>query len=382
MASVEAYTTAAGERRYRVRYRTPERKQTDKRGFRTKRDAERWLAAVETAKDRGEYVPASAGRVSVAEWSAGWLAAQGHWKPSTAARAASIVRTQIVPRWGPVAIADVSHADVQAWCTQLSATLAPSTVRQVHRMLSLMLDLAVRDGRLVRNPASGVRLPRQRLAPRRFLTHDQVADLAAAAGAHRVLVLTLAYAGLRWGEAAALRVGSLDLLRRRLTVSESVTEVEGRLTWGTPKSHAVRAVPLPQFLVDELAAHVVGWSRVQLVFPSTSGEPLRVGSFRRSSFDRAAAAVGVEGLTPHELRHTAASLAIAAGASIKAVQSMLGHSTATLTLDRYGHLYPDELDALGAALDRAGASSNVGRMWAAGTVSPLGGQPVRERIGG
>lgn len=373
MGSVEPYVTGSGDRRYRVRYRTPDRRQTDKRGFRTKRDAERWLAGVEVSKDQGAYVPPSAGRVTVGEWAASWQAGQGHWKPSTAARAAGIVRSHVVPRWGRVPIAEVAHGDVQAWCTGLSERLSASSVRQVHRVLSLMLDAAVRDGRLARNVANGVRLPRMALSSRRFLTLEQ---LAAGAGKHRVLVLLLAHTGLRWGEAAALPVGSLDLLRRRLTVSEAVTEVNGLQVWGSPKSHAVRVVPLPRFLVEELARQVDGRGRDDLVFPSTSGGALRVGSFRRGGFDAAAAAIGLKGLTPHELRHTAASLAIAAGANIKAVQSMLGHASATLTLDRYGHLYPDELDALGDALDRAAAAAVVGARWAPADVVSLPSAPT------
>ncbi|HEV7211922.1 MAG TPA: tyrosine-type recombinase/integrase, partial [Blastococcus sp.] len=84
-------------------------------------------------------------------------------------------------------------------------------------------------------------------------------------------------------------------------------------------------------------------------------EVLRVHGFRRRSFDRAAAAIGLPGLVPHELRHTAASLAIAAGANVKGVQSMLGHASAAMTLDRYGHLFGDELDAVADRMDAARA---------------------------
>ncbi len=80
---------------------------------------------------------------------------------------------------------------------------------------------------------------------------------------------------------------------------------------------------------------------------------LRGGSFRRSVFDAAARSVGLDGLVPHELRHTAASLAIAAGATVKGVQAMLGHASAAMTLDRYGHLFDDELDAVAERLDAA-----------------------------
>jgi integrase len=168
-------------------------------------------------------------------------------------------------------------------------------------------------------------------------------------------VLVLGYTGLRWGEAAALRVRRIDLLRGRIEVAESVTDVDGRMVYGPPKSHARRRVPVPRFLRDDLAVQLAGLGPDDLVFPSQAGTPLRVQNFRRSHFDRAATAAGLEGLVPHELRHTAASLAIASGASIKGVQSMLGHASAAMTLDRYGHLFGDELDAVAERMDAARA---------------------------
>lgn len=93
-----------------------------------------------------------------------------------------------------------------------------------------------------------------------------------------------------------------------------------------------------------------------LVFEARSGGHLPLGEFRWA-FDKAAAAVGIEGLVPHGLRHTAASLAISAGANIKVVQKMLGHKTATLTLDLYGHLFPDDLDAVAAVMNAGGLAA-------------------------
>ena len=124
----------------------------------------------------------------------------------------------------------------------------------------------------------------------------------------------LGYTGLRWGEAAALRARRVDLLRGRIEVAESATDVNGRMVFGPPKSHARRRVPVPRFLQEDLAGQLTGLGPDDLVFPSQAGTPLRVQNFRRRHFDRAAAAAGLEGLVPHELRHTAASLAIASGA--------------------------------------------------------------------
>jgi integrase len=145
----------------------------------------------------------------------------------------------------------------------------------------------------------------------------------------------LAYAGLRWGEVAALRVHRVDLARRRLEVDEANTEVGGHVVEGTTKNHERRSVPIPRFLADELAEHLVGKKPDDLVFTSPKGGVLRNTNFRSRFFDPAAEQAGLAGLTPHELRHTAASLAVQAGANVKVVQQMLGHASAAMTLDVY-----------------------------------------------
>jgi integrase len=123
-----------------------------------------------------------------------------------------------------------------------------------------------RSRRLASNPAEGVTLPRVTPAEKRYLRAEQVAALADAAGPGRLIVLVLAYTGLRWGELAALRVSSVDLMRRRLHIAESMTELsDGRLDWGLPKSHERRWVPVPRFLVDELAEHITGKAPDDLV---------------------------------------------------------------------------------------------------------------------
>jgi integrase len=221
-------------------------------------------------------------------------------------------------------------------------------------VLSLVLDSGVADRRLATNPARGVKLPRVVHAERVFLTHREVHDLAALCAqvdpAYGIVVKFLAYTGVRFGELAALRVRSLDFQRRRASIIESVTVVRGVHRWGTPKGHERRDVPIG-FLADELAAHIVGKAPDDLVFPGNrAGRPLRSKVLQDSALTRAAAQIGKPGLTPHGLRHTAASLAIASGADIKVVQQMLGHKSATMTLDLYGYLFSDRLDTVGDAL--------------------------------
>lgn len=282
-----------------------------------------------------ELHPATS-RITVGEWSQRWLDGQAHLKPSTRERYAGILRAHVVPKWGHTRLSDVSHADVQAWVSTLARTGAPATVRKAHRVLSLVLAMAVADGRLARNPASHVRLPRAVAGDRRYLTHEQVHALADACGPHyRLIVLFLAYTGTRFGEMAALRASRLDLPRHRALIAESVTLVNGDLAWGTPKGHERREVPVPRFLSDQLREHVAGLDPEVLVFTGPRGAVLRAQTMQRASFARAAAAIGVPGLHLHELRHTAASLAIASRADVKVVQQMLGHKSATMTLDLY-----------------------------------------------
>jgi integrase len=246
---------------------------------------------------------------------------------------------------------------VQRWLTGLE--LAPASVKKVGSVLSMLLAYAVKDGRLATNPAAGVSLPRIRQAEKRFLTHQQVDQLAEACGEeYRLVVLFLAYTGLRWGEMAALKVHRVDFLRRRILVAGSVTPVRGGMTWGETKGHERREVPLTPFLIEELAAHVRGKSPDDLVFTGPHGAVMRSGSFRRAgALIEATNAMGIPGFHAHELRHTAASLAIASGADIKVVQQMMGHKSAVMTLDQYGHLFPDRLDVVADAMDAARTSA-------------------------
>ena len=180
---------------------------------------------------------------------------------------------------------------------------------------------------------------------------DQVDELADAAGQYRTVILFLAYTGVRFGELSGLRVRRLDLLRRRAEIVEAVAEVGGAAVFSSPKSHQVRSVPVPRFLVDELAQLVAGKRPEDYVFTSPRGGLLRLQNFRHTVFEPAVRKAGLDGLTPHGLRHTAASLAITSGADVKVVQQMLGHVSATMTLDLYGHLYGDRLDEVADRMD-------------------------------
>ena len=358
MGSVEPYQTAAGKR-YRVQYRTPDRRNTMKRGFKTKREAEQFLAITEVSKLRGEWVDATKARATVRELAGAWYEAQVQIKPTTRSGYRYNLDRHVLPAWGEHRLTEVSHGAVQGWVTRLGAELGPSTVRQIYLVLAGVLKFAVRDGRLAKSPAEGVQLPRLVKRSHGYLTHPQVRLLANQCAEWSDVIFLLAYTGLRWGEMAALSADRIDFDRRRLDISIAVTEVRGQLVWGTPKSHLRRSVPVPAFVLEPLSKRTQGVT-ARTVFSGADGGVLRAGNFRQRVFNPAVAECmkadpTFPRITIHDLRHTAASLSVAAGANVKAVQRMLGHASAAMTLDVYADLFDDDLDAVGAALDQHAA---------------------------
>ncbi len=351
-----AHVQKRGNGKYRARYRGPDHKERSKT-FRRKIDAENFLAAIVASKSRGDWTDPALARITVGEWAEQWFGSRTNLKPKTIATYRSLLDSQVLPVWAKVPLADVQHLNVAEWVTKMmNDGLSASRTRQAYNVLTAMLAGAVLDRRLPRNAARGVALPRLPKCTVVACTHEQVQRLAAVAGAvDGLMILLLAYCGLRWGEAAGLRCRRVDLVRGRLEVAESLSDVNGTLVFGPPKSHETRYVPIPKFLCDALAIHIANLRDDDLVFTAPRGGPLRYRAWRRRTFDPARHAVGLPRLLPHHLRHTCASLLIAGGAHPKHIQTMLGHASITTTLDRYGHLYGDELDQLAAGLDLASA---------------------------
>lgn len=157
-----------------------------------------------------------------------------------------------------------------------------------------------------------------------------------------------------------MRVGDVDLVRRRLEIKQTVVADKGYQRIEPPKDYEHRSIPIPAFLATLLARQIEGRSPALPVFYGIrTGTWLRNHVFRVGWFDPAATAVGLGGLTPHELRHTAASLAVSAGANVKVVQRMLGHASAAVTLDVYADLFDEDLDSVAVALDKIAMQTNV-----------------------
>jgi integrase len=340
--------------RWQGRYRDAERRERAA-NFRTRAEAQRWLDAQTADLVRGDWRDPRSGRITVRELAQTWYETTAALKPSTRLAYRSLLDAWVLPRWGGKEVRRIEHGTIAAWAAEVSASGSASTTRKVVGVLRSVLELAVRDRRIPTNPAHGITLPRLPIAEQRFLGASDLDNLADAMPSERdrVLCLLLGWTGVRFGEAAALRVESVDTLRRRVRIIEAVAEVRGSIIFGTPKTHASRSVVLPGFLASILGEYLATVRRWGLVFPDAVGGPLRVTNWNQRTFTPTAKLVD---LTPpklrvHDLRHTAASLMIASGAGVKIVQQQLGHRSATLTLDRYAHLFPDELDARSTALD-------------------------------
>lgn len=370
MATVKPYNTAAGLR-YRVRYRKPGGKQTDKRGFTTKKAAELWAANNIVNLAAGTWIDPADANITVGQLGDVWFAQQNHLKPSSLKPVRIAWELRVKPRWGNLPVGEVRHSDIQTWVAGLTTLdrqgkptttpLSATGVIYAHQVLDGILTMAVKDRRIPANPADDITLPRKKRKPKIYLNHKQLHALADADPHYRTLVLFLGYLGARWGEATALEVRHVNPLRRRVHIETNLVEVDGDLYEGDPKGGKDRTLPIPAFLMPLIAEQCEGKGPTDPLFTGRSGGRLRRPPTQRGWFQQAIIKAGVPRLTPHDLRHTAASLAVQSGANVKALQRMLGHTSASMTLDVYADLFDDELDALADRLD-----SVVGTMWAAG----------------
>ncbi|WP_105567162.1 site-specific integrase [Microbacterium halophytorum] len=355
--SISPYSTASGTR-YRVRYRKPNGASTDRRGFKTKREARLYLASIEVTKATGDYVDPAAGRRTVAGFHALWESERlAPLKPSSRHAMETAWRVHVEPKWASRQVDTITQNEIAHWVAELNSARSAQTVRRIVFVLSGILAIAHRERAVRVNPAAGVALPRKHRKAPRYLSHQQVATLSASAGPNALLIEFLAYTGLRWGEVVALRVRHLNMLRKRLTVEDNAVLVKGSYETGTPKTGQSRTVPIPPHIIKQIAracedkspdAYVFGAGVASLPYPHAES-----GWFAKAVAKAQATDSTIPRITPHDLRHTAASLAVSAGANVKVVQRMLGHASAAMTLDVYADLFDDDLDGVAMAMSAA-----------------------------
>jgi integrase len=239
--------------RYRARYRGADGKERSSHHDR-KVDAERWVTDQKSRVNNGLWLDPALGRITVGQWSKTWVASKQSLKPSARRSYEEVYKNLVEPHWAERQLIKVTYGDVITWMAELAASgLSASRRRQALLVMKQILDLAVVDGRIARNVAKLVKAPRPIRGEQRFLSHVQLADLAAECGPDfEAFVLLLGYTGLRWGEARALRVRHVDLMRCRIEIAENIPDGFDESETVTPKSHRRRVVPRPRWGSEQL----------------------------------------------------------------------------------------------------------------------------------
>ncbi|WP_341352518.1 tyrosine-type recombinase/integrase [Bifidobacterium imperatoris] len=316
---------------------------------------------VTIAKASDTFVDPQGGRKTIDSIYKEWLAVRTpFWKPSYRSSIETAWSTHVEPQWANRRIGDITNAELQAWVSELSSRRSASVVLRAVGIMDGMLGKACRDRLLQRNPCDGLELPRKpkRKERRIYLSIPQLIGFANECGnamrigeERRALVLLLGFCGLRWGEAAALRKEDVNIEERKLTIRHNIVAVKGKPVEGTPKSYEMRTLYMPAIVTDALAPVLAHRKRGERVFSDPSGKPIREQSAsavkgNRTWWPSALKRLGWDSddwPSPHDLRHTAASIAVHAGANVKGLQRMLGHSSAAMTLDVYADLFDSDL---------------------------------------
>lgn len=282
-------------------------------------------------------------------------------KRSTRESDAAAWRLKIEPRFGRMPIVSITRAEIESWAGDLIMRGAATTsaTRYLNTLRSI-LNYAVADGRIRTNPAAGVKPPTggRKRREGKFLTVRQLEELADACdGPYGELVLVLGLGGLRWGELAGLQVGDLvHVPGRGLRLDRAVlaSRASGESYVDTLKGHRARTVPLVAAAAPIVDRWADGKEAGEWLFHAPGGGPLSEANWKRSvGWSKALGNIGRPDLHVHDLRHTAASVWLASGADPKVVQRILGHASAAMTMDLYGHLVDDNLWAAARRVDEA-----------------------------
>ena len=335
------------------------------RSFDTRREAYAWLANQPVGKASG---------LTVAEYLHGWLGRQGHLRASTRASYRGHIDAYLVPTLGGLTLTQVTVRDVQGLHAALSAAgVSAELARRIHATLSSALSAAVREGLLTSNPATQVRLPRGDRRQATVWTAEQAGYFLAYTRTDELAALwrLALVCGLRRGELLGLRWRDLDTGSGTLTVHTTRVAVGAQVVEGPPKSRRSRRVlPLDATTLGMLSQHrhrqigqtPASWSLGQHLFTDTNGVPLSPGWVSRR-FTELVEQSGLPRIRFHDLRHSSATLGLAAGESLKEVSARLGHSSIVVTADTYltppDHLARESTQRLASTLDQANQRGGV-----------------------
>jgi integrase len=351
--------------RWQARYSTPDgREHAAPDTFSTKTAAERWLAGVETDMARGQWIDPSSQQLLLRAYAESWLAARPDFKIRTRELYQWLLNKYVLPQLGDLPLDKITPTVVRGWHAALLRDGSPTPARQSYALLRGILNTAVADELIMRNPCLVRGAGVARTGERSVATLPQIQALAdAVPPRYRMLILLAAWSGARWGELVALSCARLDLDRGTMTIDRQYVELEDNsLVLDTPKTAAgIRTVHLPPHLLDELRERLDAYPDPDrgrsLVFTNGEGRPLSRGGFR-STWVKARERVGLPTFRFHDLRHTGNTLAASTGASTKELMARMGHASMRAALI-YQHASADRDAAIAAALSRLAVGETV-----------------------
>jgi integrase len=302
--------------------------------FASKTDAEVWLTLKEAEIRSGDWASPDVGKVPLAEYAQAWIAERPELRPKAVVLYRYLLRKHIAPTLGQVTITDLQPGHVGRWRMQLlDGGVSEVTTAKAYRLLKAVLNTALDDGVIRRNPCRVKGAGQEKSAERPTLTIPQVFALADAVDErYRALILLAMFTSLRWGELAALRRCDIDLEARTVRVVRQLAEINGMgLVFGPPKSAAGRRV----VAIPEVIKAVVKWhlscfaadGDEGLIFTSAAGMPLHHSNFRLRVWLPALGAAGLSGVHFHDLRHTGNTLTASAGATVRELMDRMGHDS-------------------------------------------------------
>jgi integrase len=310
--------------------------------------------------ERGEWIDPSLSSITFQEWSMLWLEAKTDITSSTRRGYIARLNSHLLPAFGTSKLTSITNNEIGQWIAKsVERGEGLTAIKQAHGVLRQILKSAVLDGRLMRNAAEGVALPRVKPKEKKALSLNQLRALANECGEFKALVLFAGTTGLRWGELAALQCKDISLLNRTVFVGKAYSSgLKGEKILGGTKTHQSRTIPFSKEISPIVAELVENKSAECHLFQMPGYGSMDYNNFRTRYFHPAVERAGLVDVGFHTLRHTTASLLISQGTPITTVSKILGHASTQMTLDVYGHLYEDDatkyIDRLGDSLFNSG----------------------------
>lgn len=321
--------------------------------FSTKSDARGWLATQRADMVRRTWRAPEAGKRTVGSYAADYLI-RPDLRESTKDLYRGLWTRHLEATWDDVPVGHMTTQAIRAWQAAAAKTTGPTALAQSYRLLRSIMNVAVQDEVIATNPCRlrSAGTPKPARASRSLTSREVIAMSKAVPARYEALVLVLAFGGLRFGEATALRRSDVSAQGARISVERSVRYISGTWHVGPPKSEAGRrTVALPEFVAAAVVHHITQYvadSPDVLVFGTKSGRFLSGANFGQT-FRRAVNTL--DDLPPvrvHELRHTGATLAASAGASTKELMRRIGHASPAAAL-----VYQHAADSRDAEIARA-----------------------------